>query len=792
MCLRDADLPSFVASGDTRITQALEVPALKYCAAHDRISGFWQLSWLRRTSDGLRTFVLNRGRMRLLIGLPVHDTYDELIVASRNLESGEYRERVREEFFRQFWENPAFHDQTSRDTLEQLIASDSMGMRILPEVGRGGFPEHGKLQIYYDECQPPCWVQCIGSKNDSNQGDYGGADFMAVNRSWRSDPELQVGFEAYFQEKWTHPNAVGLGEKGTVEVLRRLRAKPQELRANRTEVIAQAMDLVASLAGLQGVVIGSAKAHSLLENARNAEADVDARIGVRPVSDPRVLVVASQLIETPRIAICHDSPAGLSEWKRLWDGPSVRSWTDLTTYDDLEAVESGRGTRRAWADIVEALALEPGERDEPPLYAYHHPAGLQPHQESALNLWESRSYRACFEHATGTYKTATGLTAAARLLTTGNSQLVVITTPQIAIAENWYAQACRDFDHPTRVRVLRCWSEFDDWRDFLDVYADDDTPVVAVFVNDSLWRSSTWKSLKAFDSDWSLVADEVHNWVGSQEALTFFHTAPQPVGRLGLSAQIADPRDQEKADQIVNWFTGSIDLGVHRFGLAEAIAAGFLRQYDYAIEPIELHDGHVDSGPLPTVADVLRMYETTKQDRTVEVAAALAKQYNRVLLYTGPRIDDARDLAGRVRDAVPPGAGYAVETFTSAESTRERRRILADFRKGLTKVLVAVRCLDEGVDLPIADAAVICRANEDERQWIQRRGRLLRITPGGEGTTAMIVDFVPQKKPGMAPELASEMERFADSEVRRAVSFSELARLDSRAAVIAVVSGLGW
>ena len=67
-----------------------------------------------------------------------------------------------------------------------------------------------------------------------------------------------------------------------------------------------------------------------------------------------------------------------------------------------------------------------------------------------------------------------------------------------------------------------------------------------------------------------------------------------------------------------------------------------------------------------------------------------------------------------------------IKKITGQESPTQRYNIINDFTLGLTQSLVAIKVLDEGVDLPVSDAAVMCKSNASYRQWIQRRGRILR------------------------------------------------------------------
>lgn len=74
------------------------------------------------------------------------------------------------------------------------------------------------------------------------------------------------------------------------------------------------------------------------------------------------------------------------------------------------------------------------------------------------------------------------------------------------------------------------------------------------------------------------------------------------------------------------------------------------------------------------------------------------------------------------------------------DAQKERPTILKEFRQGIRKILLAVGCLDEGIDIPACDVAVFISSSTSERQFIQRRGRVLRIAPGK--TTAWIYDYL--------------------------------------------------
>ncbi len=96
------------------------------------------------------------------------------------------------------------------------------------------------------------------------------------------------------------------------------------------------------------------------------------------------------------------------------------------------------------------------------------------------------------------------------------------------------------------------------------------------------------------------------------------------------------------------------------------------------------------------------------------------------LFYCAPeQIDEVLHLLGWEK-------GLLIHRFTAVEDTKERQQLLADFAKGDIQALVAMKCLDEGVDVPSTRTAYILASSSNPREFIQRRGRILRRAPGKE------------------------------------------------------------
>jgi superfamily II DNA or RNA helicase len=96
------------------------------------------------------------------------------------------------------------------------------------------------------------------------------------------------------------------------------------------------------------------------------------------------------------------------------------------------------------------------------------------------------------------------------------------------------------------------------------------------------------------------------------------------------------------------------------------------------------------------------------------------------LFYCAPgQIDDVMRLVGWEK-------GILINQFTAEEDTKERRELLANFAAGNLQALAAMKCLDEGVDVPSTRTAYFLASSSNPREFIQRRGRILRKSPGKE------------------------------------------------------------
>jgi len=114
-------------------------------------------------------------------------------------------------------------------------------------------------------------------------------------------------------------------------------------------------------------------------------------------------------------------------------------------------------------------------------------------------------------------------------------------------------------------------------------------------------------------------------------------------------------------------------------------------------------------------------------------------------------------------------AGVIHLKYVGNTPTEKRRAALQSLERGDVPVIAAIDCLDEGVDVPVVDTAVILASSTNERQFIQRRGRVLRKAPGKRKATLIDVVTLPP------PSLGSGGKWLLKGELRRAKLMADLA-----------------
>jgi superfamily II DNA or RNA helicase len=293
-----------------------------------------------------------------------------------------------------------------------------------------------------------------------------------------------------------------------------------------------------------------------------------------------------------------------------------------------------------------------------------------------------------------------------------------------------------------------------------------------------------------------IVADEVHN-LGSPNSRAAL--PPRFVYRLALSATPERHYDPEGSEALLHYF-GPV---VFRFGLAEAIAEGALTPYEYAVSVVELEGDELDAyieltgrigravgaggldGPVAQALLIARSrILASASGKLPALAVAIApfkdSPHNLVYCGDGSAQSDTGENGVRQIEAVVRllgrEIGMRVKPYTAETPTEERRELRKRFETGDLQALVAIRCLDEGVDIPETERAFVLASSTNPRQYIQRRGRVLRRSPQTGKDRAYIHDFLVVPPFDALDERHWNTERkLVGREIERVVEFAQLA-----------------
>ena len=397
-----------------------------------------------------------------------------------------------------------------------------------------------------------------------------------------------------------------------------------------------------------------------------------------------------------------------------------------------------------------------------------HDFKIRPYQESAIQNWKENGYCGIYDMATGTGKTLTALASIEQLFSDNHKRLgVVIVCPYQHLVEQWVEDIVRFGIKPI---VGYSSSSQKSWKKNLAQAVRSFNLRVSDFfcfitTNASFVTKTVQDQIGILSEDVVFVVDEAHN----MGATNYRRYLPDNIKyRLGLSATIDRHNDESGTTALAEYF-GKKCIA---YSLKDAIDSQMLTRYYYYpvltyLDQDELSDYLSITGQLAKAIHKKNgkvvLTERAKQlliKRSRVVAGARGKlpelqrqiaphiDDKHILVYCGAttvRDEDDADFSKRQIDLVADLLGNTlnmrVGRFTSQESAQERAQIREAFAEGnALQVLVAIKCLDEGVNIPSIKTAFILASSTNPKEYIQRRGRVLRKFPGKE--FAVIYDFI--------------------------------------------------
>lgn len=453
----------------------------------------------------------------------------------------------------------------------------------------------------------------------------------------------------------------------------------------------------------------------------------------------------------------------------------------------------------------------------------------RPYQIEAYEAWKKNKQKGMFNMATGTGKTITALNCLLEIYKRYEYYKAIILVPTKVLVDQW-EQECRKFHFSNIVKVS---SAYPKWQNQVDNLIMMERTSVEKGTNSSFIIISTYASFckqKVFDALNSfqkkqvlLIADEVHN-MGSDSIRKRLPDIKY-LRRIGLSATPVRQFDYE-GNRALEEFFGITDSYTFVYSMQDAIRSGFLCKYFYFPHLVELTDEEMDryqelSKKIAKYFNFEKEKFTRKDDiltslliarkRIIHKAAKKEAAFKSIieqrlaekgdLKYTlvyvpegnQPDTNEAdyfteRDsmkddvdcehliyqYTGIIRDA---GETITVRQFTSQSEDRED--MLKDFADGTLQVLTSMKCLDEGVDVPRSELAIFCSSTGNPRQFIQRRGRVLRTHK--DKHYAYLHDLVVAPKVNVGTESYKLEKALLKSELLRVSDFAILSENPSYA-----------
>lgn len=437
---------------------------------------------------------------------------------------------------------------------------------------------------------------------------------------------------------------------------------------------------------------------------------------------------------------------------------------------------------------------------------------MRSYQTEAIEEWARQNYVGIFDMATGTGKTYTALAAIAKLYKDMNQNLaVIIICPYQHLVEQWKEDILA-----FGMKPIVCYSASSqrNWRDRLKTAVTSFNLGVQehfcmVSTNATFSIGYVQDLMVKLKGNVVLVVDEAHNFGAENLSKTLLSHIPY---RLALSATIDRHGDLEGTQLLYNYFGNKCI----EYTLKDAIDNDMLTPYCYYPVPVVLREEELKDY-LDLTAKIRKNAHTNKVGRTksseyakrllikrARIVAGAAekisilkhlmqdyKEDNQILVYCGaatmhdvdyqegkPPIDEARQI-DIVSEMLGNDLGMRVTKFTSEENADERERIKVNFAEGThLQALVAIRCLDEGVNIPSIKTAFIMASSTNPKEYVQRRGRVLRKFPGKRH--AVIFDFITLPVPldkvnEYDPKVIENIKSLPQKEIVRMKDFAAIA-----------------
>lgn len=396
------------------------------------------------------------------------------------------------------------------------------------------------------------------------------------------------------------------------------------------------------------------------------------------------------------------------------------------------------------------------------------PVKLRDYQERAIEAWINNNYHGFFVMATGTGKTWTALFAAKALLE-DHPAMITICVPYKHLVKQWAEDVTSLFPE---AEVIMISSENPNWEvelnhELIRTKYNPATQVIAISTISSFMGERFKRTIEESKDKKLLIVDEAHRFKSRD-----IYLKEQYVYMLGLSATPHNGKSIEPGNELMNFFGGKVfDLPIEK-----AIGKYLVNYYYYPIVVSATEDEEQKFSTLSRkiascfrngalinadgltkfLRDRLRVISMAEEKNAkIDDIIKMITEKDHCVVYCGDgRLFGNTEQEMRhiefVRNALD-GQGFKASQFTATENMDTRMRLVKAFNKGEISTLVAIRCLDEGINIPSIKSALILSSNDNYREFVQRRGRILRTYKGKQDAVIYDVLVLPSTNtPGMA------------------------------------------
>lgn len=425
----------------------------------------------------------------------------------------------------------------------------------------------------------------------------------------------------------------------------------------------------------------------------------------------------------------------------------------------------------------DSLNADEGSYAEP---CFPYPLGPRDYQKTAFENWKNNNQKGLFAMATGTGKTITSLNCLLEIYLRKGYYKALILVPTITLVNQWEKE-CKKFNLN---KIVKVYSKNTQWKEDIERFYfdekykrenDHEPSYIIISTYASYAKERVFERLNSFDKARLLIiADECHNMASGSLRKRLFQIPY--FRRIGLSATPDRQYDEEGNSALRNFF-GADSHYTFEYSMEEAIEKGVLCRYLYYPHVVKLIPSEKEAY-IELSLKIAQFYNPKKGgfDKSNEYLKMLLLERKRIihkavnkldifkqiiqkrfeergnLKYTlvyvpeGTKPDymtDDDDFDTREEIADDKETDNLINIYTRAvmevddtvtvrkfvSGQKDRDKILEDFASGKLQVLTSMKCLDEGVDVPRSELAIFCSSTGNPRQFIQRRGRILRKHP---------------------------------------------------------------